>query len=56
MWLYKGKAESPKGRHSKCVDCFAIKFRLVEDGLRQTLACSKIARNRERESQSGHAD
>jgi hypothetical protein len=37
MWLYKGKAERPKGRHSKCVDCFAIKFRLAEDGLRQTL-------------------
>jgi hypothetical protein len=36
MWFYKGKAERPKGRHSKCVDCFAIKCRPIEDGLRQT--------------------
>ena len=49
MWLYKGKAERPKGRHSKCVDCFAIKFRLLEDGLRQTQGCSKTAPNTERE-------
>ena len=50
MGLYKGKAGRPKGRHSKCVDCFAIKFRLVEDGFRQTEECSIIAPNRERES------
>ena len=56
MWLYKGKAERPKGRHSKCVDCFAIKFRLVEDGFRQTEERSIIAPNWERESYSGHAD
>jgi hypothetical protein len=43
MRLYKGKTERPKGRHSECVDCFAIKSRLVEDGLRQTNGCSKIA-------------
>ena len=36
MWSYNGKAEGPKVRHSKCVDCFAIKFRQIEDGLRQT--------------------
>jgi hypothetical protein len=36
MWLYKSKAERPKGRNSNCVDCFAIKFCLVESGLRQT--------------------
>jgi len=56
MRLYKGKTERPKGRHSECVDCFAIKSRLVEDGLRQTNGCSKIAPNRERESYSRHAD
>ncbi len=50
MRLYKGKTERPKGRHSECVDCFAIKSRLVEDGLRQTHGCSRIAPNRERES------
>jgi hypothetical protein len=41
MWFYNGKAESPKGRHSKCVDCFAIKFRRIEDGLRQTQGAQK---------------
>ena len=41
MGLYKGKAERRKGRHPKCVDCFAIKFRLAEDGLRQTLGVLK---------------
>jgi hypothetical protein len=55
MWLYKRKVESPKGRHSKCVDCFAIKFRLVEDGPRQTQGCSRLAPNRERESLGGMA-
>ena len=29
---------------------------MVEDGLRQTNRCSKIAPNRERESYSSHAD
>jgi hypothetical protein len=41
MWFYNGKAESPKVRHSKCVDCFAIKFGQFEDGLRQTQGGSK---------------
>jgi ubiquitin len=41
MWFYNGKAESPKVRHSKCVDCFAIKFRQFDDGLRQTQGGSK---------------
>jgi hypothetical protein len=50
MWLYMGKAERTKGRYSKCVDCFAIKRRLVEDGIRQTQGCSKKAPDRERES------
>jgi hypothetical protein len=48
--FYKGKAERPKGRHSKCVDCSAIKCRLVEDDLGQTQGCSKMASISERES------
>jgi hypothetical protein len=43
MGLYKGKAGRPKGRHSKCVDCSAIKFRLVEVGFRKTEGRSRIA-------------
>jgi hypothetical protein len=50
MWLYKGKAQISKVRHSKCVDCFAIKFRRFGDGLRQTQGAQKTAANRECES------
>jgi hypothetical protein len=56
MWLYRGKAESSKVRHSKCVDCFAIKFRQFEDGLRQTQGAQKIAPNRECGSEGGQAE
>lgn len=50
MWFYNGKAEGPKVRHSKCVDCFAIIFRQIEDGLRQTRGLKKMAPNGECES------